>query len=289
MSRVLIVGGHGQVGSALVDALPGLGWSVSATTRRKTPVPGIESLRLDLSLPPEQWPALPPVDAAVICTAMTDQQGCEDNPDLSALINRDRPVALARALSAEGSFVLSLSTVGVFNGRTSRRRHDEAPDATIVYGRHKAEAERVMLNAGTAAVLRPSKIVGPDMPLLKNWIPALRAAEKITAFSDVTIAPISVPFIVTLIDKILRLKRHGIYQASGDQDVSYVRFAQLLCDAMGASPDLCDVRASNNISSSQSTTLDMSVEQELFGIGQPSSEGVMRDMINAALRSKPAA
>ncbi len=285
MSSVLIVGGDGQVGSALVTALPNLGWTVMATTRRETPIPETKSVQLDLSAPPEEWPELPAVETAVICTAMTDQQGCEDNPTASATINRDGPVALACQLNAAGTFVLSLSTVGVFNGSAPQRRHEERPDATITYGQHKAAAERDMLAARTAAVLRPSKVVGPDMPLLKNWISKLRASETITAFSDVTIAPISVPFIVTLIDRILRLKKLGIYQASGDEDVSYVAFANILCKAMKVSPALCEVRAANNISSSQCTTLDMSVEKRLFELGQPSSKGVLRDMIAAALES----
>lgn len=278
MPSVLIVGGDSQIGRALSADLPGLGWSATATTRR--PDAAAHAIRFDLSAPPDAWPELPRADAAVLCAAATRQRDCEDDPAGTARVNRDGAIRLARRLTDAGAFVLLLSTVAVFDGRRPYRRHDEAPCPANAYGRQKAEAEEAVLEDRSAAVLRLSKVMGPDMPLLAHWVAELRNDRAITAFDDAGFAPVSARFVVGLVDRILRCRRHGIYHASGDRDLPYATFAAMLCDALRAPGTLCEVRPSGGAAAAGHTTLDMSLERDLFGVDQPGSEATIRQALN---------
>ena len=281
MPRVLVVGGQSQIGSALVAALPERGWSVTSTSRQRNAAVANKCFQLDLSISPSAWPAFPSVDAAVLCAAVTSQQVCESNPAASEVVNVDHTIALAKKLSESGTFVLLLSTAVVFDGSRSHRTHDELTNPSNVYGRHKAAAEKAVLAGGTAAVLRLSKVIGPNMPLLKKWMSNLQASKPIIAFSDARFAPIAMTFVVKLIDNILREKRVGVFHASGDRDLPYSSFATMLCDALDVPHSLRTVASSDGKAGVGHTTLDMSIERCLFGVERPSSESAILETLHA--------
>ena len=86
---ILVIGGDGQVGSVALRDLAEQDYEVTGTTRR-TAAAG-DSLFLDLSLALEDWPELPLVNAAMICTAATRINECEDDPNGTIVV----PIASA--------------------------------------------------------------------------------------------------------------------------------------------------------------------------------------------------
>ncbi|MDP6781874.1 MAG: sugar nucleotide-binding protein [Alphaproteobacteria bacterium] len=284
MSSVLVIGANGQVGSAALGYLAGRGHEVSGTTRRVSGE-NEKHLFLDLGLPPQEWPDLPPVDAAVICTAMTRIDECEDDPDGAAVVNLHAPVALAEKLTRQGTTVVFLSTTGVFDFTRPYRRRDESPCPVSAYGRQKAEAEaRILALDGKTAVLRLTKIMGPDMPLLKAWRDDLAAGREITAYEDAFIAPITAAFAARMICEVVSGGAEGVFHASGDEDVPYTVLAEQLVRAMGA--DLSLVKTVEGglphyptANAPRYTTLDMSREGEMFGVPAPSSLATMRETV----------
>jgi len=262
--------------------LAGRGHEVNGTTRR---VPGENEkhLFLDLSLPPGDWPELPLVDAAVICTAVTRINECEDDPGGTAVVNLHAPVALAEKLTRQGTMVVFLSTTGVFDFTRPYRRHDEAPSPVSAYGRQKAEAEaRILELDGKTAVLRLTKIMGSDMPLLKAWRDDLAAGREITAYEDAFIAPITAAFAARMIYKIVGSEAEGVFHASGDEDIPYAALAEQLVHAMGADLSLVTTAEGGlphypTANAPRYTTLDMSREEEMFGVSAPSSLATMRE------------
>ncbi len=271
-----MIGADGQVGSVASRDLAGRGYEVTGTTRRAIATDG-DRLFLDLNLPPEGWPELPQVDAAVICTAATRINECEDDPDGTAVANLHAPVALAEKLTRQGAMVLFLSTTGVFDFSRPFRRRDEPPSPVSAYGRQKAEAEARILDIdGKTAVLRLTKIMGSDMPLLNTWCLELVAGRRITAFHNSTIAPITPAFAARMIHKIVSFEGEGIFHVSGDEDLPYTALAEKLVSAMGLEKGLIDARAGDvqgrlPTSVTRFTTLDMSRERDLFGISASSS------------------
>jgi len=282
LSSVLVIGANGQVGSAALGYLAGRGHEVSGTTRRVSGE-NEENLFLDLGLPPQEWPDLPPVDAAVICTAVTRIDECEADPEGTAVVNLHAPVKLAHRLCERGTFVLFLSSTGVFDFQKPFRRHDDPPCPVTNYGHQKAEVEeKILALDGKTAVLRLTKIMEPDMPLLGRWQAELASGQNIMAYQDTTIAPITALFASRVMHEIIAAGAEGIFHASGDDDLPYTVLAQQLVRAMAVGLERIEARTGNmkeypSGSSPRYTTLDMSREEEMFGVPAPSSLATMRE------------
>ena len=279
---VLVIGADGQVGSVVLRDLAGRGYEVTGTTRRESNTDK-DRLFLDLGLAPSEWPQLPETEAAVICTAMTRIDECEEDPDGTAVVNLHAPVALAEKLTSQGTMVVFLSTTGVFDFTRPYRRHDEAPSPVSAYGRQKAEAEaRILELDGKTAVLRLTKIMGPHMPLLNTWCDELVSGREITAYKDAFIAPITALFAACMIHEIVCREAEGVFHASGDEDQPYSALAEEVVRAMGAEDARIRIVEGGlphypTANAPRYTTLDMSREKEMFGISAPSSLATMRE------------
>ncbi len=279
---ILVFGADGQVGSAVMRDLANRGYKVTGTTRRAATA-AEDRLFLDLSLPTQEWSELPETEAAVICTAVTSIGECENDPDGTAVVNLHAPLALARLLCERGASVLFLSTPGVFDFTRPFRRHDEALSPVGAYGRQKAEAESCILDLkGKTAVLRLTKIMGPDMPLLKAWRDDLAAGREIAAYEEAFIAPITAAFAARMIHEIVSGGAEGVFHASGDEDQPYTALAGEVVRAMGVDGSLVKTVKGGLphypiATAPRYTTLDMSREEEMFGIPAPSSLATMRE------------
>jgi dTDP-4-dehydrorhamnose reductase len=291
---MLVIGADGQIGSVTLRDLVGRGYEVTGTTRRAAAI-AEDCLFLDLALPPQEWPELPETDAAVICTAMTRIDECEDDPDGTAVVNLHAPVALAEKLIRQGTMVLFLSTTGVFDFTQPYRCHDDPPCPVSTYGRQKAEAEaRILDLEGKTAVLRLTKIMGPDMPLLKTWCAGLIAGREITAYRDAFIAPITAAFAARMIHEIINNGAEGMFHASGDEDVPYTALAEQLVSAINADSSLVKTIKGGlphypTANAPRYTTLDMSREKGIFEIPAPSSLTTMKETVEALAQNCRAA
>ena len=291
---ILIVGADGQVGSVALRDLSGRGYGVTGTTRRESNTDE-DRLFLDLALAPQEWLDLPETEAAVICTAVTSIAECEADPDGTAVINLHAPVGLAEKLTRQGTMVLFLSTTGVFDFTRPYRRHDEPPSPASAYGRQKAEAEsRILDLEGKTAVLRLTKIMGPHMPLLNAWRNDLASGREITAYEDAFIAPITAVFAARMVHEIVSRGTEGVFHASGDKDQPYTALAREVVRAMGADVSLVKTVKGGlphypTANAPRCTTLDMSREEEMFGVPAPSSLATMRETAELLARCGQAA
>jgi dTDP-4-dehydrorhamnose reductase len=230
------------------------------------------------------------VDVAVICTAVTSIAKCEEDLDATAVVNLHAPVKLAEKLTRQGTMVLFLSTTGVFDFTQPYRRCDELPCPVTNYGRQKAEAEaRILELEGKTVVLRLTKIIGPDMPLLNRWQTELASGQNITAYQDTTIAPITAVFASRVMHEIIGAGTEGIFHASGDDDLPYTVLAEQLVRAMAVGPERIKVRTGNmkeypSGSSPRFTTLDMSREEDMFGVSASSSLATMGEAAGQVAR-----
>jgi dTDP-4-dehydrorhamnose reductase len=271
--RVLLLGGDGFVARELARDLPLLGWEVLSTSRR----PGA-ALRLDLA-DPDAFVPPPGVAAAVLVAAVARPAACEADPDGSRLVNADAPARLLPRLAGAGVRVLALSSDKVFDGTVPMRRRDDPPCPAGEYGRQKAAMEASALAAG-AAVLRLSRVVAPGFALFAGWRADLAAGRPITPFADMTLAPVEARRVAALVSAILLSGGDGVYQASGDRDLTYAEAAQFLAAAWGADPALVrPLPAPVAVAGARlpaHTTLDMSRERGEFGVGNADALACVR-------------
>jgi dTDP-4-dehydrorhamnose reductase len=280
--RYLVVGADGMVGNALLTRLRQTGLCVLGTTRRREHV-NEDCLHLDLADDLQQWRPPQPVDVAILCAAETRSQACKNNPAQSANINVKGILQLARNLQSRGAFVIFLSTNQVFDGSVPFRSPRDPCCPVTEYGRQKAEVERQLSQAGApGAIVRLTKILGPRTPLFATWAEALRRGQSIQPFSDMPLAPVPLSCVVSILLLIAGRRLPGIFQVSGDRDITYEAAARTGASAIGADPRLVKpVKAAQNGVDTEPflpvhTTLDMEVLRLTLGIVPPSVEWTIK-------------
>jgi dTDP-4-dehydrorhamnose reductase len=234
----LVIGADGTIGRALVDRLARAGRPVLGTTRRRD-ASGPDRLHLDLASDVSSWQPPAGVSAAFLCAAVTSLERCRSDPVGTERVNVEHTIVVARKLVEAGAFVVFLSTNLVFDGTVpARAAHDPVCPRTC-YGAQKARAEAKLLAlAERVAVVRLTKVVAPDLPLLGGWVRSLKSRHVIHPFSDLVMAPVPLAFVVEVLDRLALVRLGGLLQVSADRDVTYAEAAHHFARRLGADPEL---------------------------------------------------
>jgi len=196
MSRVLVLGGSGMLGSMIVDWLardPSL--EVGATVRDQRYLEHRRAL-----LPEVQWCLLDAEDNSS-AKALSVLEGCdwiinaigvikpfihEDNPlevERAIRVNALFPHCLARRAREAGARVLQIATDCVYSGREGRYNEDAPHDPMDVYGKTKSLGEA---RSDSVFHLRCS-IIGPEPKnhlSLLDWFLRQPSGAKVTGFTN---------------------------------------------------------------------------------------------------------
>jgi dTDP-4-dehydrorhamnose reductase len=234
----LIVGADGLIGRTLSKDLALQGAMVYETTRRPETI-SERRWFLDLTDDVTNWRPPCRVSVAYLCAAMTSLEQCRKDPVQSTLVNVMNIVNMAKTLAASGTSLVFLSTNLVYNGSRPFRKAEEPVCPTTEYGRQKAQAEKDLLALGTpVTIVRLTKVISSEMPLLTGWLRSLKSQEVIHPFADLKIAPIALDFAVDVLRQIGERQISGIVQVSGREDVSYADIATSLAQRLEIHPDL---------------------------------------------------
>ena len=230
--RVLVVGGDSLIGAAFAQATTQRGDTVFATTRRKE-LADRSSLFLDLARDDIDQVALPPVDSAFFCAAVSGFTVCRTDPALARRVNVEGTARLVGRLTARGVYCVLLSSTAVFNFQKPRVAPDTPTCPLTMHGQIKAESEDVFRAQGAlGAILRLTKVITPNAALFAKWVQALAAGGSITAYTDLHLAPISLDDATLAMSTVARDRGAGIYQISGAGDISYFDLARHLAAMM---------------------------------------------------------
>jgi dTDP-4-dehydrorhamnose reductase len=246
---------------------------------------------LDLAAPLRDFEPPRGTTAACIFVAVARLDACAADPDGSAHINVTQTLALAERLLERGIHVLFLSTNQVFDGSVPHVRADAPPSPVSEYGRQKACTEAALLRhveAGApVAILRLSRVVPPDIPLLHGWKDALAAGRPIEAFSDMKVAPVPTAWVACAVDRILRERTRGMFQLTGPRDITYAEAGRFIARRLGACPELVQETSAIKAglptgTTPRNTTLDSSCLRMRFGIDAPDVFAVIDSVIASA-------
>ena len=240
LKQAYIIGGDGQIGRALGDALGRQRIPVVATTRRAV-LSGGGSEFLDLEGEIAAWRPRGPGGIAFLCAGATNLDACRINPAATRHINVEQTVALARVLAAGGYRPVLFSTNMVFDGRSLLPTPQDTPCPVSEYGRQKYDAERLLLEQVPGAlVIRLGKVIPPEMALFKHWLAQWRRGEVVRAFSDLHLAPLPLS---TLLEATLGLATggaEGLWHLSPSAQCSYVQAAHWLACRVGCGVGLVE-------------------------------------------------
>ena len=236
----LIIGGDSMIGRVLADACAHNGVSCTLTTRRiekagERPV-------LDLMQPSDAWPELPAARTWIIVAAMSRLAQCRDNPSQSERVNVDAVGDIAELARARGIRVVFLSSDKVFNGQTPDRTADAPRVPGSLYGQQNARAEDIVRKTDPRnVVVRLTKVLGVDDPLFSGWAADLRDGKTVTAFSDLTLAPLRATTVAEGLRHVIKSDISGVLQFSGPRDHTYAEAAGVLAAALGRKGDRVNI------------------------------------------------
>ena len=176
--RVLVVGGDSLIGEAFAQATTQRGDTVFATTRRKELADRI-SLFLDLARDDIDQIALPPVDSAFFCAAVSGFAVCRTDPALARRVNVEGTAKLVRRLTDRGIYCVLLSSTAVFNFQKPHVAPDTPTCPLTMHGQIKAEAEDIFRAQGAlGAILRLTKVITPNAALFAKWVARSPPADQ---------------------------------------------------------------------------------------------------------------
>lgn len=280
-ASLLVVGSDSMVGNALFRRLQRAGEAVIGTTRRRDAADE-RCLFLDLTSNARDWQCPRPVSVAIVCAGVTAVRACQSDPSGSAKVNVEGVSVLIEKLISLGTFIIYLSTNQVFDGATPHQSAGARKSPKTEYGRQKAQAERRIAEGGDlVAIVRFTKIFGPQNSLFSGWMRDLREGKEIHPFTNMPLAPIPLSCAVTVLRSIADLRLSGIFQVSGEIDVSYADAARAGAESLGL-----DSRLVRPITASEScgyteylptyTTLDTQRLASTLGIVPPPVQWTIR-------------
>ena len=281
----LVVGGDGQLGSSLTSHLAQTERHVHSTYFINDQVCAGSSF-LDLGGDISNWQIPEPIDMAFLCAAVTSIDQCRTQPVKSRKINVENTLALAKRISRTDAALFFPSSNLVFDGLVPFRKATDPVNPCCEYGKQKVETERG-LNELTdrAAIVRFTKIIGPGMAVIQNWIMDLRQGKTIHPFSDMVLSPVSLRFAIEVIIAIMQRESYGLWQVSAREDVTYEQMARYLAQKKGISQKLIEpIRVDQSglrlETLPKHTTLDTSRLKEELGLKSPTVWDVLDEVIS---------
>lgn len=282
---VLVIGGDGKIGAHLVAVLAAAGELV-VTTSRRAGAGAAGRIVLDLAETPKAFRLPPGVNTAVLCAAATSQKFCVDHPEESRRANVEGVAKLGRVLARAGVFTVFLSTNLVFDGSIPFVAAD-APYAPIgAYGAQKAEAERALQDifaAGDLGIVRLTKVLDAETPLLLGWRQSLLNGQPVHPFDDVLISPISLGHAVEVLRRVIKERRAGIFHVGGRDEISYADLARSMAAHWGAPVNLVQPHHGREIDSVMRiapphASLDTARTDHLLGVEAPSATDLAAEL-----------
>lgn len=223
----LIIGTDGFLGHSIAEKL---GRHVIRTSHKHRN--GYTYLNLNNDV--KGWEVPSNINTVYFCAACTSIDYCRKNSQESYLVNVTNTIALMKKFVEQGLTIIYPSTTSVFDGKKSFRKIEESVCPFNEYGRQKAEVEnKLMRLKAKISIIRFSKILGPNIPLISNWIKQLKNNLIIQPFSDMVLSPISLDFAVQVMIGVAQSQKYGIWQVSGKEDINYSSLAKLIVKKMG--------------------------------------------------------
>jgi len=232
MTRWLVTGAGGQLGSDLVDLLQRSGAEVVGLARAELDITDADAV---LAACERFHP-----DVVINAAAYTAVDAAESDPTTAFAVNAEGAGHVAAATAKLGARLVHVSTDYVFAGDATSPYDEEAPVAPrSVYGRSKAAGERAVLEAHPGAyVVRTAWVYGAvGQNFVKTMARLEREKETVTVVDDQRGSP---TWSRDLADALITLARSdappGVYHCTNAGETTWFGFARAIFEELGADP-----------------------------------------------------
>jgi dTDP-4-dehydrorhamnose reductase len=240
MQRILIVGASSLVGSHLALRFREKHSVVGTFHKHKPRIDGISLFQLSarLDIPWEKVLKLLGTQAVFYCAGERDEKACQSDPMRAIAINAGVPAQLAEACASVGAKCVYFSTAKVFSGRKGDYVETDTPDPIGNYGQSKARGEEMLLEQGTAFILRVGTLYGmgsfPKRSLLNYLLESVLSDEETQLIEDEYRSFQPMELLVHAAERLLeaKLSQAGLYHLPSAPKESHYSFALLLSGAL---------------------------------------------------------
>lgn len=211
MRRILLVGGSGQLGSALRAELAGDDINAPAHAT-------FDLVRDDVATLVDGAH----YDLAINCAAFHNVDACEREPDKAFAANTLAVDRFARACAAQDVAFMTISTDYVFDGTATRPyREADAPAPRTAYGVSKLGGELLTRRSGPKHyVIRTSGVFGTvgtsskGYTLIDKVLGQAERGEPTRMVADMTFAPSYAPHVARAIHALLDAQAYGLHHVT---------------------------------------------------------------------------
>jgi dTDP-4-dehydrorhamnose reductase len=234
--RLLITGGSGLLALNWACALRDI-WDVVLGTHQHTvDLFGVRVIPMTLDDPAllrVQFEKISP-HLVVHSAGLTSVDKCELFPALAHQANIEIAKNVALAAAMHGAALVHVSTDHLFSGRQSLCTEAEQPEPVNHYGRTKALAETIVMQANPAALVVRTNFFGwghATRQSFTDWlIYNLRAGKQLSLFDNVYFTPILADTLALAAHELVEKGVSGVINLVGDQRLSKYEFARVLAD-----------------------------------------------------------
>lgn len=239
--KVLIVGGDSFLGKHLFTELTNNGVAVQKTTRREENLDN-DTIFLDLLKFDDRFET--ESDIVILLAGVWNYQKCQNTSE-SKLVNVEITEKLATHLLTKGKKIVLISSNTVFGGERPWCNENDDHSPLFKYAEHKSEAEqrieRVSIDLNChekLTIIRLTKLLSIETSPIPSWINNLENKKQITPFKNLVFSPISVSFATRNVANIALSEHFGRFHLSGDDNINYVAFSEMLADRFGFDSNL---------------------------------------------------
>jgi dTDP-4-dehydrorhamnose reductase len=232
--RVLVTGGNGQLGSALVDLL---------STRTADVVLGIDLPDIDITDPGsvrEVFAQFAP-DVVINCAAWTAVDAAEEKEADALKVNGEGPRVLAEACKDVGAWLVQISTDYVFAGDANAPYAEDArPDPRTAYGRTKLAGEIAVQEVLPAAhyLVRTAWLYGlQGNNFVKTMLELESVRDNVSVVDDQRGQPTYAGDLAAQILLLLDARPPaGVFHATNAGATTWFEFTRAIFEGVGADP-----------------------------------------------------
>jgi dTDP-4-dehydrorhamnose reductase len=196
-------------------------------------------LKMDLSLPGEVERLLLETrpDVIINCAAYANVDICEAEPERAYYLNAVVPGALARAAAHTGTYLVHISTDGVFDGLRGDYCENDPTSPINQYARTKVAGERAVMASNPDALIARVDFYGWSLrgqrSLAEHFYNNLSAGQTVKGFTDVFFCPLEVNDLVDVLYGMIEQRLNGIYHVVSSECISKYEFGRRIARLFG--------------------------------------------------------
>lgn len=235
MTKILVTGAQGLLGSTLVPHLRARGYDLVCHARNYE-----SDESADLSDANQVSSMLGKIKPGVIVNlaALTNVDACELNPQHAYQANVKIVENLVKWIQSNGNecHLVQLSTDQVYDGFGSHAEDDITLLNYYAFSKYAGELVAAKVHSTVLRTNFFGQSRAPGRTSLSDWVvESLKQEKPITVFDDVWFSPLSLPRLVELLELVIEQRQQGIFNLGSKDGMSKADFAFTLAEVLNLS------------------------------------------------------